>query len=205
MIRRAVLCFLKVTGLFELVNRAGGVCKSRECRGETGELRAELAALLLIQVLMQVFHWQAQESLQNGNCSEAKELCGTVLLCISAQQWEKLGSFGWNSVPGCSMTFLHVKIAGWFSLLITNKEHIEKNQRNSLSFVVTHLVETSFVLYYNTKCKEHAQLYTTQKPYFSIQLKLRCWTGLKPVQLCCCRFNWFLSVIFRVQLYFPRK
>lgn len=48
-----LLCFVNITGLFELASSAGGVCKSREC---PGDLKAGLAALLFIQVLMQVFH-----------------------------------------------------------------------------------------------------------------------------------------------------
>lgn len=53
MIRGTVLlCLVTITGLLELVNCAGGVCKSREC---SGELQAGLAALLIL-VLMQVFH-----------------------------------------------------------------------------------------------------------------------------------------------------
>lgn len=88
-----LLCFVNITGLFELASSAGGVCKSRECPGEAGELQAGLAALLLIQVLMQVFHCQAQESLQNGNCSEAKEFCGTVLFVYFSTVLGKMGEF----------------------------------------------------------------------------------------------------------------
>ncbi|XP_066062765.1 HORMA domain-containing protein 1 isoform X3 [Chamaea fasciata] len=75
-----LLCFLKTAGLLELGNCAGGVRKSRECPGEAGELQAELAALLLIQALLQVFLYR-QESPQNGNCSEAKEfyVCVKIL------------------------------------------------------------------------------------------------------------------------------